>query len=99
MNWERRLRDIVLASGSLAAACGSNANGGLNFCCNAARDPCCTYLHCGAPITPECSAELACQVEGGTYTFPGCSFPGDAPSGDGDAEGAPGDANAADGRD
>jgi hypothetical protein len=41
------------------------------FCCNAASDPCCRYLNCGAALTPECSAELACKSDGGTYSaFP-----------------------------
>jgi hypothetical protein len=29
-------------------------------CCNANGDPCCTFLHCDAGITPQCQAELAC---------------------------------------
>jgi hypothetical protein len=127
MNWERRLREMVLAGGSLTAACSSAAStpgdaasdsaasgetsssssgasdalsaaetssgsssggssGGPNFCCNANGDPCCEYLHCDAAITPQCSAELACQADGGTYNFAGgCSFPGDASRDGGDS--------------
>ena len=40
-----------------------------NFCCNANPDPCCPYLHCGGPLTATCSEELACQADGGTWTF------------------------------
>ena len=29
-------------------------------CCNANGDPCCTFLHCDAGLTPQCQAELAC---------------------------------------
>jgi hypothetical protein len=66
------------------------------FCCNANYDPCCLYQYCGGPLTAECSAEIACKADGGTYdpsslwqpdgssTPIGCSFPGPdaAPTGD-----------------
>jgi hypothetical protein len=38
-----------------------------SFCCNANPDPCCVYLHCGGSLTAECSQELACQADGGTW--------------------------------
>jgi hypothetical protein len=58
----------------------------VSFCCNANGDPCCTYLHCDAGLTPACSAELACQADGGTWDpfgGTGCSHPGDGAAGDG----------------
>jgi hypothetical protein len=36
-------------------------------CCNANPDPCCV-VSCGAPMTPECQAEKACQGAGGDYS-------------------------------
>lgn len=38
-----------------------------NFCCNVNPDPCCGYLHCGGPLTPECSQEMSCEADGGTW--------------------------------
>jgi hypothetical protein len=68
------------------------------FCCNANPDPCCQYLYCGGSLTPECTAELACQADGGTYdpwqitqpdgsvTYPSCSFPEAGPDATPDSE-------------
>jgi hypothetical protein len=72
------------------------------FCCNANSDPCCTYLHCGAPLLPVC----ACALDGGTWTSDAsdpCVYPGDAGAGGSDAgaeaaDGPSGD-DAADGSD
>jgi hypothetical protein len=52
----------------------------LAFCCNANPDPCCATLHCGAPMTVTCSQELACQADGGTWSFTSgsCTLAGDA---------------------
>jgi hypothetical protein len=60
------------------------------FCCNAAPDPCCEYLYCDAAITPQCSQEMACEAEGGTWDpYPGsCSYEaGAADAGSSDAAG------------
>ena len=68
---------------------GGDASG----CCNAAPDPCCEYLYCEASITPTCSAEMACEAEGGIWSYSGCSTSQDA--GPGDAASADADASAA----
>ena len=34
-------------------------------CCNANGDPCCSYQHCGGPMTPAC----ACELEGGVPDY------------------------------
>jgi hypothetical protein len=64
MTWQRRLADMILAGGAIAAlgSCSSTGSGGVG-CCNANGDPCCEYKHCGGPLTPEC----ACQMDGGTW--------------------------------
>jgi hypothetical protein len=124
MNWEHRLREMVLAGGALAvAACGDNGSsvseagigseagvgsdagalapdsgaiGPGAFCCNANGDPCCPVLYCDAAMSAACSAEMACQAEGGTWSFgvQDCSFPGDGGPSDAPADGAPSDAPA-----
>jgi hypothetical protein len=51
MTWQRRLAEMVLAGGTIAAAgaCStSSSNQGPNFCCNANGDPCCEYKNCAA---------------------------------------------------
>jgi hypothetical protein len=54
MGWRERLRQLVLAGGSLAlTGCGGG-------CCNANPDPCCS-----APHSQECTAWMACEAEGG----------------------------------
>jgi hypothetical protein len=68
----------------------SDANEEMPFvgggCCNANGDPCCEYLHCGGSLTPECSEEMACQAEGGTFVYltndAGCSFAHDGGTSD-----------------
>ncbi len=81
-DWERRLREMVLAGGALAAAAcadnvGTAADAAHSFggdaCCNASPDPCCQVLSCGEPMTAAC----ACQMEGGTpsYSIADGSFP------------------------
>jgi hypothetical protein len=74
MSWEQRLREMMFAGGAVAVACGTSsggsAGGGVpSFCCNANGDPCCTYLYCHAPLSPECSAKLACDAEGGVWSY------------------------------
>jgi len=62
MNWERRLREMVLAGGAMAAAgCAANpeAPADVSFCCNASNDPCC-QLACGSE-GPEASAYVLCE--------------------------------------
>ncbi len=58
-------------------------------CCNAAPDPCCPYLYCEASITPTCSQEMACEAEGGVWSYGGCSTSQEA----GQDGGVPGDAD------
>jgi hypothetical protein len=92
MNWEQRLRDIVLAGGALATVGCLPVGGGA--CCNANSDPCCAYLHCGAQLDEAC----ACQLEGGTfaysYTGPSvCTFPREGGGTGDDAGGDGGDAH------
>jgi hypothetical protein len=68
----------------------------VSFCCNANPDPCCQFLHCGGAMTPQCSVELACQADGGTWSEfvqfadgsvgPSC-LPGDAGPGDAGGDG------------
>ena len=41
--------------------------GPVSFCCNANSDPCCPYMYCGQPRTPECIEEMACMADGGTW--------------------------------
>lgn len=66
-SWQKRLRDLVLAGGTLAAAaCSSNGSGNPSVpCCNANPDPCCTYQSCNAPMSPAC----ACRLDGGIYDY------------------------------
>jgi|CZKU01.1.fsa_nt_gi hypothetical protein len=52
----------------------------LDECCNATSDPCCAYESCGAPLTPECSVELACWADGGSWNFGSCALPSGAGS-------------------
>jgi hypothetical protein len=72
MNWEQRLRDMVLAGGAgllAAVACvdgsgangdsGSDGNSGPSFCCNASSDPCCPSTYCGEPVSTACTQKMA----------------------------------------
>ena len=69
------------ADDAAADAAGGDASADATFgfdapgCCNAAPDPCCEYLYCDAAITPQCTQEMACEAEGGTWDpYPGsCS--------------------------
>ena len=68
MNWERRLRDMVLAGGAFAVAgCSSSPEGGVP-CGNANPDPCI----CGRPEVSSvdrlaCDEQQDCEADGGTY--------------------------------
>jgi hypothetical protein len=94
VSWERRWRDMVVAGGAtLAVGVGCGGSEATRqpdpFCCNANGDPCCPHLYCGEPMTTECSDKLACEAEGGTYSYLStCSFPSDAgPAADAAPEG------------
>ena len=82
MNWEKRLRELLLAGGTLAlVGCsdgspegnlpdsqGGQGGGGRLFCGNANPDPCI----CGRPQESNASAQLcerqqACEARGGTF--------------------------------
>ena len=92
MSWERRLLEMVLAGGAVAAAaCGGNETAAQNttepdasvaspFCCNGASDPC--SYRSGDPdasITPACERENDCLNAGGTIGPDGvCDVPSDA---------------------
>ena len=105
MTWESRWREMILAGGTVAVvACSTSSKSvaGPNFCCNANGDPCCEYKYCGGPLTSECTAEMACEAEGGTYGYYNnsagevCSFPSeagvsDAPPQDATTDSASGD--------
>ncbi len=76
MNWAKRLRDMLLAGGAVAAAAcnGSTAspadaspsdappNPGPESggCCNASPDPCC-YLACSGGLGPDAAVTVACE--------------------------------------
>ncbi len=64
MSWKHRVRDLVLAGGTLTAIACSNRDFG-GACCNANGDPCCASQHCGAAVTPDCT----CQMNGGTWNY------------------------------
>ena len=67
MGWESRWRELVLAGGAvLVAGCNTSSCGG---CCNANGDPCCQEKFCGAPMTPVCAQEIACEAEGGIFNM------------------------------
>jgi hypothetical protein len=96
------------SSGATSSGSGSTSGGVPFICCNANGDPCCTYLYCDASLTPACSAELACQADGGTWNgytdvdgsvipLPGCTFPQDAAPGDAESDAPSSDAAAGDG--
>jgi hypothetical protein len=91
MTWEHRWREMIVAGGALAAtACadveGNPTDAGMYFegCCNANPDGCCGLLYCERPDAlayASCEQQqTACQAEGGTYGFPGCSFMESGPS-------------------
>jgi hypothetical protein len=71
MNWEKRLRDFVLAGGALSAlACSStgSSNGPTIPCGNANPDPCI----CGRPEADPaqaalCNQQKACEAMGGVF--------------------------------
>jgi hypothetical protein len=85
MSWQGRMRELLLAGGTLAAAGCSNqqpvapeeagtssssSSGGIP-CCNSTDDPCCT---CGPPsTTPYCT----CVHDGGVWHdwMDACAFP------------------------
>jgi hypothetical protein len=109
LSWEQRVREMLLAGGTLAlAACSSSSAGGAfdaggdtqaesGMCCNANGDPCCPSQYCGAPVSMQCQEEKACQADGGTWSYAGCSLadagsPRDAATGD-TASDASGDAS------
>jgi hypothetical protein len=102
MNWEERLRGMIVAGGALvAAACSPSHDAGV---CNTCNDPCCGT--CGSvSMTPACEQwmvqEMACQDAGGTLSGDGvCMVPSEAGSPDRglvdagplDAEAGPSDA-------
>ena len=63
MAWQHRVRDLLLAGGTLTAVACSSSNDSTVFCCNANPDPCCASQHCGGAVTPACR----CQMAGGTW--------------------------------
>ncbi len=83
MSWQRRLREMLLAGGSLAVAACSKVQSQSDAstdaanviptgeCCNVNPDPCCEVVNCGAAMTAACS----CQMEGGTWN-PGAAVDG-----------------------
>jgi hypothetical protein len=82
MTWERRLREMVLAGGALAAtACSDNAATSVDAadvfaeCCNANSDPCCPMAYCTPGGGPDASSYVlceqgrtTCEAQGGSYT-------------------------------
>jgi hypothetical protein len=74
VSWESRLREMLLAGGSLAAAActdnlempadaGGDSDASIlspSFCCNASSDPCCGML-CGGE-SPDSSTYVACEA-------------------------------------
>ena len=80
----------VLQSGCTPPRDAGQGDATPTFCCNANPDPCCSYLNCAGPMTTECSNELACEGDGGTWNpfsgfgpggavlIPGCKFSVDA---------------------
>ena len=69
MSWKSRLRDLICAGGTLAAA-GCAPSGPHIPCGNASSDPCI----CGRDTTQaqkdECTQRDACQTMGGTWSDP-----------------------------
>ncbi len=62
MNWEWRLREMVLAGGALAAtACSPSGNAAVNTC----DDPCCGIFGQNASMTPACEQWMECVDRGG----------------------------------
>jgi hypothetical protein len=75
------------AASTDATVGGFDAAGG-GGCCNAAPDPCCMYLYCEGGITPRCSQYMACEAEGGTWSYLGMgSCAGSQDAGDAGADG------------
>jgi hypothetical protein len=81
MTWEKRLREMILAGGAVAATACTTSNSvsssdaasnvdydASNSCCNASSDPCC-YLSCVPDATPSgsCLQEIDCVSEGGMW--------------------------------
>jgi hypothetical protein len=70
MTWERRLREMVMASGALAAtACSDNAATSVEAgdrldaeCCNANPDPCCP-IACTPGGGPDSSSYVLCEQD------------------------------------
>lgn len=83
---------MILAGGTLAtAACTSGSSSTPGGCCNANGDPCCEYKYCGGALTQECSQEMACEADGGTWDYTGaCTHDAGVP----DAAPEAGDASA-----
>jgi hypothetical protein len=48
------------------------------FCCNANGDPCCPSLYCDAAVSTACMEKMACEADGGTWNFNGCTSDGGA---------------------
>jgi hypothetical protein len=79
MNWQKRWREMILAGGAATVvACGSSRHP--DPCGNAGPDPCCEYKYNGGPLTPECTSEMACEAEGGTWNdgVQACGVPTEA---------------------
>jgi hypothetical protein len=88
MNWERRLREMILAGGALvAAACsGSGASGSAQDPpdaneeprpggCNGCSDPCTIF----GPGSSECEQEMECGSRGGLWNDGDCIMPSEPP--------------------
>src|SRR5450755_1709559 len=72
MDWEQRLRALLLAGGTLAViGCSSENNGGTGNnvpCGNGNPDPCiCGKPDASASLAALCDQEKACQAQGGTF--------------------------------
>jgi hypothetical protein len=91
MNWERRLREMILAGGALvAAACSSNGASGRaqdspdaneklsQGGCNACSDPCSITSPDGGAIDLACGV-MACMNGGGSFVDGLCMNPPEPP--------------------
>jgi hypothetical protein len=89
MNWEQRLRDMILAGGAMvAAACSGNgasgaaqdppdANEPTPVCCNGYVDPCSLNGPDGA-ISSTCKLAMECESRGGSW-LGSCIEPSEPP--------------------
>lgn len=77
MNWQGRLRDLVLAGGAVAAtACSSSSSAPADNvpCGNANPDPCiCGRPDADAQQAALCKEETSCQAAGGVFDPSTCS--------------------------